>query len=387
MIDRRDDKSRKSHQNYKTSQSHNEKTFTFIDLYAGIGGFRKAFEKVGGRCIFTSEWDTHAKKTYTANFGEPSQNSYQFVGDIQEYADNPEKIPKHDVLLAGFPCQPFSLAGISKRNSLGLQSGFLCETEGTAFHNIAKILEHCRPPAFLLENVKNIVNHDKGRTFTTILNILQLDLKYKIQYKIIDSQSWVPQKRQRIFIAGFQNHDGFVMPEASELLHDKAIPPPTNISLGDILEINPHPKYTITEPLWEYLQSYKDKHRKAGNGFGYSVFRPNEVTRTLSARYYKDGSEILIDQHPRRPRRLTPRECSRLMGFDSPAGAEFKIPVSDTQAYKQFGNAVVVPVVETIAHKMKRHILRAMNNKVGSKIESVGRADTRADRTLSDSRR
>lgn len=359
-----------------SSQTEDRGWFSFVDLYAGIGGFRKAFESIGGRCIFASEWDSHAQKTYIANFGDPANSSYQLAGDINPFADNPEQVPEHDVLVAGFPCQPFSLAGISKRKSLGCPHGLLCETEGTAFYNLAKILERRRPAAFLLENVKNLINHDNGKTIKMILGVLQLDLGYKVQYKVIDSQYWVPQKRQRIYIAGFLSHDGFTMPNPSEQILSGGLPPPTKILLGHILEPNPPTRYTLSEHLWQYLQDYKQKHRSAGNGFGYSVFGPNDVSRTLSARYHKDGSEILIEQEAKRPRRLTPRECSRLMGFDSPAGTDFKIPVSDTQAYKQFGNAVVVPVVTAIAQEMKRHIFYSMKHKCPGNRGETSSAET-----------
>lgn len=209
-----------------SSQTEEGRWFSFVDLYAGIGGFRKAFESVGGRCVFASEWDSHAQNTYIANFGEPSNSSYQLVGDITPFANNPEQVPEHDVLVAGFPCQPFSLAGISKRRSLGRPHGLLCETEGTAFYNLAKILEHRRPAAFLLENVKNLINHDNGKTFAMIRGVLELDLGYKVQYNVIDSQYWVPQKRQRIYIAGFLSHDGFTMPNPSGYFLSGGLPPP-----------------------------------------------------------------------------------------------------------------------------------------------------------------
>lgn len=212
---------------FEIRHSQKSNSFTFIDLYAGIGGFRKAFESVGGCCNFASEWDVHAQKTYIANFGTPSSQTYELVGDINPYAEQPEKIPNHDLLTAGFPCQPFSLAGVSKRNSLRRPHGFLCQTEGTAFNNIARILKHHRPAAFLLENVKNLVSHDNGRTFKTILNVLKLDLGYRVQYNVVDSHYWVPQKRQRIFIAGFLHHHGFSMTNSSDQLLGSELPPPT----------------------------------------------------------------------------------------------------------------------------------------------------------------
>ncbi len=321
-----------------------ESHFTFIDLFAGIGGLRRPFEEIGGKCIFTSEWDRFSRETYSANFHD-NPFEHELAGDIRPYADDPSKIPAHDVLLAGFPCQPFSIAGVSKKNALGRPHGFLCDTQGTLFYDLAKIIDHHRPAAFLLENVKNLESHDGGRTFKTIMGVLQADLGYRVQYRLISSHPWVPQKRQRIFIAGFRDDTEFDFDKLE-------IPEGREPMLGDILERNVPPKYTLTDHLWTYLRNYKAKHASAGNGFGYSVFGPNDVTRTLSARYYKDGSEVLIRQEGKPPRRLTPRECARLMGFDTPRGDSFRIPVSDTQAYRQFGNAVVVPVVRAVAKLM-----------------------------------
>jgi DNA (cytosine-5)-methyltransferase 1 len=320
-------------------------SFRFIDLFAGIGGLRIGFEGIGGHCVFTSEWDNNAQKTYTLNF----RDNHPLAGDIRGYSENPFLIPEHDILLAGFPCQPFSIAGVSKKNALGRPHGFLCDTQGTLFFDTAQIIAHHRPVAFVLENVKNLQRHDKGRTFSTIMNVLSNELGYHVQTRVISSEYWVPQKRERIFIVGFRDQTAFDL-KALEL-------PKSSPRLGSILE--PHdkvdPKYTLTPKLWEYLQAYKDKHASKGNGFGYSLFGPNDVTRTLSARYYKDGSEVLISQPGKRPRRLTPLECARLMGFDR-GDRRWKIPVSDTQAYRQFGNAVVVPVVEFLAAAMKPFI-------------------------------
>jgi DNA (cytosine-5)-methyltransferase 1 len=328
-----------------------EPGFRFIDLFAGIGGLRLGFQTIGGRCVFTSEWDKKCQETYALNFPD----THKIEGDIREFSARPELIPEHDVLLAGFPCQPFSIAGVSKKNALGRPHGFLCDTQGTLFFDTAQIIAHHKPAAFVLENVKNLERHDKGRTFATILNVLQNELGYHVQHRIIGSQSWVPQKRERIFIVGFRN------PTAFDLNKLKIPAPERGPKLGDILlppdEVDP--KYTLTPNLWKYLQDYKAKHNAQGNGFGYSLFGPNDVTRTLSARYYKDGSEILVEQNGNRPRRLTPRECARLMGFETKK-RQFKICVSDTQAYKQFGNAVVVPVVEFIAKAMKPHIAAAI---------------------------
>lgn len=324
--------------------------FRFIDLFAGIGGLRRPFENIGGRCVFTCEWDEFSRKTYSANFPV----DHEFGMDIRPYAQEPARIPPHDLLLAGFPCQPFSLAGVSKKNALGRPHGFLCDTQGTLFFDLAQIIQHHRPGAFLLENVKHLERHDKGCTFATIMNVLTNELKYHVQYKVISSEPWVPQKRERIFIVGFREQQSFTF-------DDLKIPAADKPKLGDILERNVDPKYTLTAHLWSYLKQYKKKHEAMGNGFGYSLFGPDDVTRTLSARYFKDGSEILIAQKGGRPRRLTPRECARLMGFDTPQGSSFRIPVSDTQAYRQFGNAVVMPVVQAVADIMRPHIEAALH--------------------------
>lgn len=324
-------------------------SFRFIDLFAGIGGLRIGFQGIGGHCAFTSEWDENARKTYALNF----RDNHPLAGDIRDYAEDPDRIPEHDILLAGFPCQPFSIAGVSKKNALGRPHGFLCDTQGTLFFDTAQIIAHHQPAAFVLENVKNLESHDKGRTFATIMNVLENELGYHVQTRVISSEHWVPQKRERIFIVGFRE------PTAFDLKSLKL--PAGGPKLGSILQ--PHdevdPKYTLTVRLWEYLQAYKAKHTSKGNGFGYSLFGPDDVTRTLSARYYKDGSEVLVAQPGKRPRRLTPLECARLMGFDR-GDRRWKIPVSDTQAYRQFGNAVVVPVVEFLAQAMKPHIESAL---------------------------
>ncbi len=327
--------------------------FRFIDLFAGIGGLRMGFETIGGRCVFTSEWDLHSQKTYAMNFPD----NHPIAGDVREFSKAPGTIPEHDVLLAGFPCQPFSIAGVSKKNSLGRPHGFLCDTQGTLFFDTAQIIAHHRPAAFLLENVKNLESHDGGRTFATIMNVLKNELGYHVQHRVISSEPWVPQKRQRVFIVGFREPNDF---NFSALKLPAAEKGP---KLGTIL-LPPDqvdPKYTLTPKLWQYLQDYKKKHNAAGNGFGFSLFGPNDVSRTLSARYYKDGSEVLIDQPGKRPRRLTPQECARLMGFERP-DRPFRIPVSDTQAYRQFGNAVVVPAVEFVANAMRPYIEAALAN-------------------------
>jgi len=324
--------------------------FRFVDLFAGIGGLRIPFEEIGGRCVFTSEWDRFCRETYTANFPESADGVHEFVGDIRPYADGPDAIPDHDVLLAGFPCQPFSIAGVSKKNALGQPHGFLCNTQGTLFHDLAKIIGHHRPSAFLLENVKNLERHDGGQTFATIRHVLENELGYDIDARVIDSSPWVPQKRERIFIVGFRERTGFDF-------DGLAVPGGPAPTLRAVLDRDVDQRYTLTDHLWNYLQEYKRKHRNAGNGFGYSLFGPDDVARTLSARYHKDGSEILIEQRGHCPRRLTPRECARLMGFERSGGPAFRIPVSDTQAYRQFGNAVVVPVVRAVAQLMRPHIV------------------------------
>lgn len=332
-------------------------SFRFIDLFAGIGGLRRGFEDLGGRCVFTSEWDKYSRQTYLANFA----CEHEVAGDITKVPV--EDIPAHDLLLAGFPCQPFSIAGVSKKNALNRPHGFADETQGTLFFNVAQIIKHHRPRAFLLENVKNLVNHDKGRTFEVIHRTLTAELGYQVHWKVINSKAFVPQQRERIFIVGFRETNDFTFddldlpnllngPRLGSILHpedgtEEIDAPYTRGNIGSVAA-----KYTLTDHLWDYLQRYAEKHRSAGNGFGFGLVGPGDVARTLSARYYKDGSEILVAQPGRNPRRLTPRECARLMGFDDPNGREFIIPVSDTQAYKQFGNSVVVPVVRAVAEHM-----------------------------------
>ena len=331
--------------------------FTFIDLFAGIGGLRLGFEAINGKCIFTSEWDEHSKRTYAANFHDGEE--HEFAGDVRPYGQNPELVPKHDVLLAGFPCQPFSLAGVSKKNALGRPHGFEDETQGTLFFDVARIIAHRRPAAFLLENVKNLQSHDRGRTFEVIKRTLAEELGYHIDFRVVSATPWVPQKRERIFIVGFRDSTKFSFDDFDDLAPESSEHP----TLGDILQSHNEigQKYTLTENLWNYLQAYRAKHEEKGNGFGYSLFGPDDVARTLSARYHKDGSEILIDQPlGERPRRLTPTECARLMGFER-GSRRWKIPVSDTQAYRQFGNAVVVPAVETIARFMEPTLRQDLN--------------------------
>ena len=312
--------------------------FTFIDLFAGIGGMRMAFEKLGGRCVFSSEWNKYAQQTYFANFNEMP------AGDITKIRAS--VIPDHDILAAGFPCQPFSIAGISKKKSLNRPVGFDDLTQGTLFFEIKRIIKAKRPKAVLLENVKNLKSHDNGNTFRIIREALE-QLGYTIHYKIVDAKNVVPQHRERIFIVGFDHPVDFEFPEIAD----------QKPKLSRILEKNPEKKYTLTLGVWKALKRHAEKHRNIGNGFGYGIADPNGITRTLSARYYKDGGEILISQgRGRRPRRLTPRECADLMGFPS----WFKITVSDNQAYRQFGNSVAVPVVEHVAKAM----IKSMQKKV-----------------------
>lgn len=307
-------------------------TFTFIDLFAGIGGMRLAFDHAGGHCVYSSEWNKYSQQTYMANFGEQPE------GDITQV--NAADIPDHDILVAGFPCQPFSIAGVSKKQSLGRATGFEDKTQGTLFFDVCRILKEKRPKAFLLENVKNLCSHDKGRTFKVIQESLE-ELDYEVFYKVLDGQNFVPQHRERILIVGFDRKR-----YGQEIDFKFNITPvePRPV-IRDILEPEVDSKYTLSDKLWIYLQNYAAKHKAAGNGFGYGIAPLDGVSRTLSARYYKDGSEILIEQDGRNPRRLTPRECARLQGFPD----DFKIPVSDTQAYRQFGNSVAVPLMANVA--------------------------------------
>lgn len=337
--------------------------FTFIDLFAGIGGLRQAMESIGGRCVFTSEWDKDARKTYEVNY----RDNRGIAGDIQQISA--DEVPPHNVLCAGFPCQPFSLAGVSKKNALGRAHGFLDETQGTLFFDVVRILKHHMPDAFLLENVKNLQSHDQGKTFAVIIGALR-ELGYHVQTEIIDAQHFLPQHRQRIVLVGFLHNTGFSFSRMrlptkgrvrlGAILHpeDGSETEESPFTIGELARVNP--KYTLSDHLWRYLQDYREKHAKAGNGFGCSVFGRDDVSRTLSARYHKDGSEILISQGPNKnPRRLTPRECARLMGYPE----TFKIQVSDTQAYRQFGNSVAVPVFEEVARVMAPHIAASLDAK------------------------
>jgi len=314
--------------------------FNFIDLFAGIGGIRLAFQNLGGKCVFTSEWDSYSKKTYEANFGEVP------FGDITKISE--KEIPDHDVLLAGFPCQPFSIAGVSKKNALGRAHGFLDKTQGTLFFDVARIIKHKKPSTFMLENVKNLVSHDKGKTFKVITETLR-ELGYTIHFKILDGKHFVPQHRERIIIVGFRNQifkgsETFKFPKMSE----------TKFAIKNILEPVVDSKYTLSDHLWNYLQEYSKKHKALGNGFGFGLTDLNGISRTMSARYYKDGAEILIPQEGKNPRRLTPRECARLQGFPD----TFLIPVSDNQAYKQFGNSVVTPLIQAVGKNIVQELLK-----------------------------
>ncbi len=320
---------------YKERQNERGR-YTFIDLFAGIGGMRLAFESNGGKCVFSSEWDRYCQKTYFDNFGVLPH------GDITKI-DEKKDIPNHDILLAGFPCQPFSIAGVSKKNSLGRATGFLDKTQGTLFFDVVRIINEKRPRAFLLENVKNLRSHDRGNTWRVIMETLE-DLDYEVFSDVLDGQVFTPQHRERVFIVGFDRKrfgDNIRFNFQLQV-------PDKSPKLKDILEKSVDKKYTLSDHLWQYLQDYAAKHKAKGNGFGYGMANLDGVSRTLSARYYKDGSEILIPQKNKNPRRLTPRECARLQGYDD----SFIISVSDTQAYKQFGNSVVVPLIRAVAAKI-----------------------------------
>lgn len=312
----------------------------FIDLFCGIGGFRIAFERAGCKNVYSCDWNEKAQLTYETNFNDKP------AGDIHEVAV--ADIPPHDILCAGFPCQPFSIAGVSKKLSLGRKHGFEDKEQGNLFFSIADIIDFHRPSAFVLENVKNLKSHDQGRTFQIIYDTLTNALGYHVHWRVIDAQTVVPQHRERIFLVGFKEGRTFNFPEF----------PAEGPKLKSILDNRVPDKYTLSDHLWKYLQDYAAKHRAAGNGFGFGLFTGRDTARTLSARYYKDGSEILISQGAKKnPRRLTPRECCRLMGFPE----DFKIPVSDTQAYRQFGNSVVVPVVERVAKAVVESLRRPLD--------------------------
>ncbi|MFM0505678.1 DNA (cytosine-5-)-methyltransferase [Paraburkholderia caffeinilytica] len=359
----------------KAGSATDDAQFRFIDLFAGIGGIRMGFEAHGGDCVFTSEWNDFSTKTYRENY--PAGGDHALIGDIVSFPA--EEVPSHDVLLGGFPCQPFSIAGVSKKNALGRPHGFECTTQGTLFFDVARIIAAKRPAAFLLENVKNLLSHDKGRTFDVILQTLRDELGYEVHYRVVDGQHFTPQHRERIIIVGFRGKTSFSWdelrlpesgPRLGSILHrtdgSEPVLPWDHDRFFDHAGKRVQPKYTLTPNLWTYLQNYAAKHRAAGNGFGFGMAYPDSVTRTLSARYHKDGSEILVYQGEQlRPRRLTPRECARLMGFPD----TFRIPVSDTQAYRQFGNSVVMPVMREVARIMLPHVqtLLAKATRHGSK--------------------
>lgn len=324
---------------YNARKNDSPARFEFIDLFAGIGGMRIAFERAGGKCVYSNEWNKYCQQTYFANFGE------QPDGDITKVPA--DSIPDHDILVAGFPCQPFSIAGVSKKNSLGRATGFEDKTQGTLFFDVCRIMKAKRPKAFMLENVKNLCSHDKGNTFRVILESLE-ELDYEVFYQVLDGQNYVPQHRERIIIVGFDRKR-----YGKDIGFTFSITPVTpKPVMKDILEKNVDDRYTLSDKLWAYLQEYAAKHKAAGNGFGYGLALPDGISRTLSARYYKDGSEILIPQKGKNPRKLTPRECARLQGFPD----SFIIPVSDTQAYKQFGNSVVVPLMSDVASLVAKKI-------------------------------
>lgn len=385
----------------KPPACHGDYQFRFIDLFAGIGGIRGGFEAIGGQCVLTSEWNPQAVRTYKANWYS-SPKEHTFNADIREItlSDQPEiseaeayahidrHVPQHDVLLAGFPCQPFSLAGVSKKNSLGRAHGFECDTQGTLFFDVARIIAVKKPAIFVLENVKNLKSHDQGKTFKIIQQTLD-ELGYEVadtglegasDPKVIDGKPFLPQHRERIVLVGFRRDLDLAQEFTLKDIHRYY--PKTRPTFKQLLDSQVDEKYILTVKLWEYLYNYAKKHQAKGNGFGYGLVspeNPNVIARTLSARYHKDGSEILIDRgwdkalgesdfhHPdnlaRRPRRLTPRECARLMGFEQPGEYQFRIPVSDTQAYRQFGNSVVVPVFSAVAKLLAPYIQRAVEKR------------------------
>lgn len=395
----------------KPPAHHPHYAFRFVDLFAGIGGIRHGFEAIGGQCVFTSEWNKHAVRTYKANwYCDPL--AHQFNADIRDVtlshhdavSDHEAQehiraaIPQHDVLLAGFPCQPFSLAGVSKKNAMGRAHGFACDTQGTLFFDVVRIIDARRPPIFVLENVKNLKSHDNGKTFRIIMQTLD-ELGYEVadaadmgadDPKIIDGQHFLPQHRERIVLVGFRRdlglHQGFTLRDIPALY------PAQRPTFAELLEPTVDPKFILTPVLWKYLYRYARKHQEKGNGFGYGLVDPtraSSVARTLSARYYKDGAEILVDRgwdralgekhfddpqnQLRRPRRLTPRECARLMGFEAPQNYRFRIPVSDTQAYRQFGNSVIVPVFAAVARLLEPRILQAVRLR-GGEMQDGGRS-------------
>ena len=338
----------------KEVPDHAKEQYTFIDLFAGIGGMHIAYASAGARCVYSNEWNKYSQQTYYANFGiQPDDDITKVVA---------EDIPDHDILVAGFPCQPFSIAGVSKKQSLGRATGFEDKTQGTLFFDVCRILKAKRPKAFMLENVKNLCSHDRGRTFKVIQESLA-ELNYKVFFQILDGKAYVPQHRERIVIVGF-DMERYGEDINFEFALDPGEKQPV---MRDILETDVSDKYTLSDKLWIYLQNYAAKHKAAGNGFGYGIAPLDGISRTISARYYKDGSEILIAQEGKNPRRLTPRECARLQGFPD----SFKIPVSDTQAYKQFGNSVVVPLMAEVAKLVVGKLEELDDATVVSKAEGM----------------
>ena len=338
----------------KEVPDHAKEQYTFIDLFAGIGGMHIAYASAGARCVYSNEWNKYSQQTYYANFGiQPDDDITKVVA---------EDIPDHDILVAGFPCQPFSIAGVSKKQSLGRATGFEDKTQGTLFFDVCRILKAKRPKAFMLENVKNLCSHDRGRTFKVIQESLA-ELNYKVFFQILDGKAYVPQHRERIVIVGFDMER-----YGEDINFEFALEPGERQPvMRDILETDVSDKYTLSDKLWVYLQNYAAKHKAAGNGFGYGIAPLDGLSRTISARYYKDGSEILIAQEGKNPRRLTPRECARLQGFPD----SFKIPVSDTQAYKQFGNSVVVPLMAEVAKLVVGKLEELDDAAVVSKAEGM----------------
>lgn len=307
--------------------------FTFADLFCGIGGMRIGLEGAGGTCVFSSEINKHAVETYRANFGDEPQ------GDISSI--NTRHIPPHDILAAGFPCQPFSIAGVSKRNHMGLPSG-IESPQGDMFDEIVRVVRAKKPSALLLENVKHLQRFNNGQVYSDMVNSLERE-GYTVREQVIDARIVVPQHRERLFIVGLRDGDTFQFPKIRK----------RDCRLGDILEDSPGDRYTLTRGVWNALKKHKIASQEAGKGFGYSIANLESVARTLSRRYYKDGSEILISRgRGQIPRRLTPRECARLMGFPE----NFKIAVSDSQAYRQFGNSVVPKIVEAVGVQIGEHL-------------------------------
>ncbi len=330
------------------------KNFKFIDLFSGIGGFHQAFSSAGGKCVLASDWNDQSRVTYEANYNLTP------LGDIQQI--NGEQLPDFDILCAGLPCQPFSIAGVSKKNSLGRKHGFEDEKQGNMFFEIIRLVKSKRPKAMYLENVKNLLSHDKGNTWKVIYNTLK-ENNYSVFYKLVDGSYYVPQRRQRIFIVCFDND---VFPDIQ--FDFPKYPTKRQIELKDLIKSKVDDKYTLSDKLWAYLQKHKENSAKKGNGFGFGLINPKKdlYTRTMSARYYKDGSEILIYQGKNKnPRRLTPQEARKLFGYPD----NFVIPVSDSQAYRQFGNSVIVPAVTATAKQIIKTIKEYQ--KGGARIKNV----------------